>query len=155
MERSAGDRRKSSGGRKPPAVERGGVDPASWVTLSESAMLESMKWFDVWLQGTQRFWSAGLRAFGPLGMPRPKDGQRRSSDLPWVPQLDAEVIPLRRKTDQPGAEATRISMRLPMPWTVGGADVISLEAIVGRRQAEARANEDSEPAEPPDQKRGG
>ena len=107
------------------------LDPAMWIKWSESAMTESMKWFDVWLQGSQRFWSAGFRMLGQPA-PGPKGGLRRASDLSWMPQVEAQIIPLRRKTDRPGAEATRYSMRMPIPWPIGGAKVISLEAIVGQ-----------------------
>jgi len=153
MKTSTGERRRPSGDRNEPLDDRAAVDPAIWVKWSESAMLESMKWFDVWLQGTQRFWSVGLRTFGPLGTAQ-KEGLRRTSDLPWVPQLEAQVIPLRRKTDEPGTEATRISMRLPMPWTVGGADVISLEAIIGRRQGGAQPHQDGDDLDSPDRGQG-
>lgn len=108
-----------------------GFDPAMWINWSESAMTEGMKWFDVWLQGSQRFWSAGFRMLGQP-VPGSNDGLRRASDVPWLPHVEAQVIPLRRKTDRPGSEATRYSMRMPIPWPIAGAKVISLEAIVGQ-----------------------
>lgn len=142
--RRAGERESVSGGRP-------GVDPALWIKWSEAAMLESMKWFDVWLQGTQRFWGAGFRTLGrPVAA---KEDLRRVSDMPWIPHLEAEVIPLRRKTDQPGAEATRISMRVPMPWPIGGADVISLQAIVGRRSSQDAESQDGADSAGPDENR--
>ena len=132
---------------------QGALDPAIWIKWSESAMTEGMKWFNVWMQGTQRFWGAGFRAFGAPA-PVAKDGLRRASDLPWMPHVEAQVIPLRRKTDRPGAEATKYSMRVPIPWPITGAKIISLEAIVGQGephraeteadQGTARANENRE-----------
>ncbi|WP_332673590.1 hypothetical protein [Aromatoleum sp.] len=119
------------------------LDPAMWIKWSESAMTESMKWFDVWLQGSQRLWSAGFRMLGQPA-PAPNDGLRRASDLSWMPHVEAQVIPLRRKTDRPGSEATRYSMRMPIPWPIGGAKVISLEAIVGQ-PAEHRSGADDVP----------
>lgn len=123
----------------------GGIDPAIWIKWSESAMVESMKWFDIWLQGSQRFWGAGFRMLEQQG-PEPKEGQRRASDLPWMPHVEAQIIPLRRKTDQPGSAATRYSMRMPIPWPIAGAKVISLEAIVG--QAGAHRHGDADVADP-------
>lgn len=135
----------------------GELDPAIWVKWSESAMNEGMKWFDVWLQGAQRFWGAGFRAFGQQGMlaPTDKDGMRRASDLPWMPHVEAEVIPLRRKTDRPGDEATRYSMRMPIPWPIGGAKVISLEAIVGRTEENRLRDEETDRSPPGENKTGG
>jgi len=137
----AGDRRN-----RPEQPDRAGsntetLDPAIWIKWSESAMTESMKWFDVWLQGSQRFWSAGFRMLGQP-VPDPKDGLRRASDLSWMPHVEAQVIPLRRKTDRPGSEATRYSMRMPIPWPIGGAKVISLEAIVGQPAEHRRSADD-------------
>ncbi len=151
MKSAADEKRRRAGERESVSGDRPGVDPALWVKWSESAMLEGMKWFDVWLQGTQRFWSIGFRTLG-----RPVTGKedlRRASDMPWIPHLEAEVIPLRRKTDQPGAEATRISMRVPMPWPIGGADVISLHAIVGRRSSKDAESQDGEDSAGPDEDR--
>lgn len=132
----------------------GELDPAIWIKWSESAMNEGMKWFDVWLQGAQRFWGAGFRAFGQQGMlvPPRGDGMRRASDLPWIPHVEAEVIPLRRKTDRAGDEATRYSMRMPIPWPIGGAKVISLEAIVGRPEGNRTRGEVADRAPPPQNK---
>lgn len=60
------------------------------------------------------------------------DGDRRRvSDMPWVPRLEAQVIPLRRNTDPPGGEATRFSMRVPLPWTDGSTNIVSIETILG------------------------
>ncbi len=127
------------------------LDPAIWLEWSQSAMTESMKWFDVWLQGSQRMWSAGFRM---LGQPAPhqKDGLRRASDLSWMPQVEAQIIPLRRKTDRPGSEATRYSMRMPIPWPIGGAKVISLEAIVGQPGEHGHRADDVADVGPSDEK---
>jgi hypothetical protein len=106
-----------------------------------------MRWFEVWLRGVQRFWGAGA---GTTAQPVrvAVEGSRRASDLPWIPQVEAQVIPLRRKTDQPGAEVTRYSMRVPIPWPIAGAKVISIETVVGRGKGNP-APGDSPSADPP------
>ena len=115
-------------------------DPMLWTGWPAAAMVESMKWFGMWLQGTQCLWEAAS-TFAQTGKSAGNNVQRRTSDLPWVPRIDTNVIPLRRRTDQPGSQATRISMRLPMPWPMGGADVVSIEAILGGRDDVTRASD--------------
>lgn len=147
----AGDMRNRPGEPDDAAGKAEVLDPAIWIKWSESAMTESMKWFDVWLQGSQRMWSAGFRMLGQPA-PRANDGLRRASDLSWMPHVEAQVIPLRRKTDRPGSEATRYSMRMPIPWPIGGAKVISLEAIVGQPGEQGNRADDVAEAPRPEEK---
>jgi hypothetical protein len=70
--------------------------------------------------------------------PRRAGDLRRASDMPWLPRLEAQVIPLRRNTDPPGGEATRFSVRVPMPWAGAGANLVAVEAIVGAPDTAAR-----------------
>ena len=144
---NAGDRRGRSTRRAAPRGDRAQGDSSIWLDWSESAVTEGMRWFEVWLRGVQRFWGAGA---GRVGQPVrvAVEGSRRASDLPWIPQVEAQVIPLRRKTDQPGAEATRYSMRVPIPWPVAGAKVISIETVVGRGKGNPASPSADSPTSP-------
>lgn len=121
-----------------------------WIELSGTAWTGGMQVFGAWMRACQAMWG--------IALPRPPrretaaggNERRRSPEIPWVPQLEAKVIPLRRRTDPPGSEATRVAMRMlvpALPWSGLGADVISVEAIVGRRETPA---EESPPEDRPD-----
>lgn len=116
----------------------GWFGPAPWLGMSGLAWKEGIKWLELWQREFQRLWGPGAMVTGTfgsmygLGQPaRPEGDRRRVSDMPWVPRLEAQVIPLRRNTDPPGGEATRFSMRLPLPWADGGANIVSIETILG------------------------
>ena len=109
---------------------RGVFDPAPWLGLTGAAWSEGLKWMELWQREMQRLWGIGPSMFAPRGA-RPGGDMRRASDMPWLPRLEAQVIPLRRNTDPPGGEATRFSVRVPMPWAGGGANLVALEAVVG------------------------
>ena len=112
------------------------LDPTSWMGLNGAAWTEGLKWMEFWQREFQRLWGIGPTMFGPSGARR-DSGMRRASDLPWLPRLEAQVIPLRRNTDPPGREATRFSVRMPLPWSGPGGNVVSVEAIVGATDSTA------------------
>lgn len=108
----------------------------SWVEASDAAWRQGFEFLDAWLDGVQRVWMANWRMLEPSM--RGAEGARRTSDTPWLPHVEAKVIPLRRSTDPLGGEATRVSMRLPLLWPLGGAEALSVEAIMGAGEAQQR-----------------
>lgn len=128
----------ASGPTQPPAVERRRRRWDPWIALPGGMWTGALRAFDVWLRLWEQIWAV---APAPARPRRGGEHERRHADnVPWVPQFEATVIPLRRRTDPPGAEATRLSMRLPMPpmpWSEGGANVISVETIIARRRQAA------------------
>jgi hypothetical protein len=95
-----------------------------------------------WMELSLRMWQSLLDG-ERRGLMRlePADAvERPLTPAPWLPEVSATVIPLRRRTDPPGAEGTRISMRFYMPglpWNGTGAKVIAVDALVARREASA------------------
>ena len=118
-------------------VGQGLIDPAPWIGMTGAAWSEGLKWMELWQREIQRLWGIGPTMFALRG-PRREGDLRRASDMPWLPRLEAQVIPLRRNTDPPGGEATRFSVRLPMPWAGAGANLVAVEAIVGAPDTAAR-----------------
>ena len=104
------------------------------VDVTDTAWRQGFEFLEAWLDGVQRVWMANWRLLGPTvsGL----EGSRRASDSPWLPHIDAVVIPLRRRSDPLGGEATRVSMRVPLWWPLGGAEALSIEAIMGTDEAE-------------------
>jgi hypothetical protein len=101
-----------------------------------------LPWVNLWLQA----WASWLEQWGMVGRSRPPgaaaDQERRQPELPWVPQFEATVVPLRRRDDQPGAEAAKVSMRLRVPafpWSPGTSNIIAIDTLMPR------------PVEPPDE----
>ncbi len=108
---------------------RGAMDPTAWVGMSAMFWSEYSKWMDFWQREVLRLWGIGPTMFALRGR---RDGDmRRASDMPWLPRMEAQVIPLRRNTDPPGGEATRYSMRVPMPWSPATTNIVAVETIVG------------------------
>jgi hypothetical protein len=113
-----------------PSSQGGLLDPMAWLGPTGALWSESLKWMEFWQRELQRMWGVGPTMLALRGARRDGD-MRRASDLPWLPRLEAQVIPLRRNTDPPGREATRFSMRMPLPWSGAGGNVVAVETIVG------------------------
>lgn len=152
----------------------GWFGPTPWLGMTSTAWREGIKWVELWQREVQRVWGMApmmgggfaplMRSgFGPM-MPmmpegdgeRPEGERRRVSDMPWVPRLEAQVIPLRRNTDPPGGEATRFSMRVPLPWTDGSSNIVSIETILGMGEPgeRERSAEEHDAPKSPGEKRG-
>ena len=101
-------------------------------------MWPAVPWMNPWFELWTTMWSGWL-GYGVQrhpGAARPAAGgeRRREDGLPWVPKVETTVIPLRRRTDPPGQQADRISMRMQvpsLPW-LGGENVIAFDAVVPR-----------------------
>jgi hypothetical protein len=106
-----------------------------------------LPWMSPWLDLWASVWTSWLGG-GPLTAPRPGhksgEGTRRQEDgLSWLPRLETTVIPLRRRTDPPGEQAEKISLRMQMPW-LGGGNVIAIDTVVARSPSDYAVH-----AEPP------
>lgn len=104
------------------------------------ALWSGQAWMNIWMQG----WSAWLQQFGMTdGALRASPGSgddRRQPAIPWLPQFEATVVPLRRSSDLPGAEAAKVSMRLRVPafpWAAGTSNVIAIDTLMPRPVGEA------------------
>lgn len=120
-----------------PAKHGGGaVDVPQEQTAAGGAYLWPML---PWMMGWAEFWSAWLG-----GVPQPnlaggasQDQGRRQEDglpLPWLPKVEATVIPLRRHNDPPEGQASRISLRVhipTLPW-LGAGNMIAIDTTVLR-----------------------
>ncbi|BAL23500.1 hypothetical protein [Azoarcus sp. KH32C] len=97
-------------------------------------------WFGVpWMNFYFRFWNRWIeqlnRGSGTAHRDREMNDDRRHDAVPWMPQFEATVIPMRRSTDTPGSEAARLSMRVSMPslpWAPGTGNVISIDTLLPR-----------------------
>jgi hypothetical protein len=121
----------------------------SWVEVSDAAWRQGFEFLEAWLDGVQRVWMANWRMLEPSATGT--EGLRRASDTPWLPHVEAKVIPLRRRSDPLGGEATRVSMRLPLLWPLGGAEALSVEAIMGSGEAQQTGNTETERSLPASQ----
>jgi hypothetical protein len=84
---------------------------ASWDRAAESVLA----WYESWLKIASMPFDVALRR----ERSRPSGSDRRAAALPWVPQFDAKVVPLRRASDPPGTEASRVTMCVAMPTVFG------------------------------------
>ena len=109
-----------------------------WPFADLTAAWMRMPWIDMWMQS----WATWLGQHGPnnasahpSGRARAPLPERRHAEIPWVPKLESTVIPFCRSEDEPGAEATRLSMRMrvpTLPW-MGGSNVISIDTVMPHR----------------------
>lgn len=118
----------------------GAASAPEWPMGDLLALWSGQFWMNMWMQG----WSAWLQQFGLSGPARqtlPGNGDdRRQPAIPWLPQFEATVVPLRRRDDLPGAEAAKVSMRLRVPtfpWTAGTSNVIAIDTLMPRPAGEA------------------
>lgn len=106
-----------------------------------NAWSTGFRWLEVWMRGWQSIMEAAQPGHARPGSPEDSaEERRRIPGLPWVPRVEASVIPLRRRSDPPASEATRISMRvmLPsLPWNGAAGNVLTLDTLVPRRDPEA------------------
>lgn len=115
-------------------------------------MWSGLAWYEAWI----KMWTAAFdpRRADDLSEGRssePSRAERRAAGLPWVPQLDAKVIPLRRATDSDGTEASRISLRMAVPTLFAGLDtanVICFETIMPMQSAQPRAQPQTDKGSP-------
>lgn len=84
---------------------------ASWDRAAESVLA----WYESWLKIVSMPFDVALRR----ERSRANGSDRRAAALPWVPQFDAKVVPLRRASDPPGTEASRVTMCVAMPAVFG------------------------------------
>lgn len=110
--------------------------PAPWTSLSPY-LLAGLPWLEAWLKIWQL--AANLQYHGERptdGAEEVKDDRRRDPEAPWLPRIESTVIPLCRRTDPPGSEAARITMRFSVPnvpWAGTGGNVIVLDTLLPRR----------------------
>lgn len=94
-----------------------------------------LPWLDMWM----RAWSAwfdmpAASGFAPLGE-RSDAADRRQAGMPWLPQFESQVIPFRRRDDDPRLAATKVSMRMRVPafpWILGTSNVIAIDTLMPR-----------------------
>jgi hypothetical protein len=91
-----------------------------------------------WMMGWAEFWSAWLGGVPQLSSAgrasQEREGRRQEDGLPWLPKVEATVIPLRRRSDPPEGQASRISLRVQipvLPW-LGVGNVIAIDTTVLR-----------------------
>ena len=106
-----------------------------WPLDDMAANWMGLPWMNMWMQS----WFAWLQQFernvsGLASQATPsRADDRRQAPLPWVPQFDSTVVPLRRRDDLPGSEATKVSMRLHVPafpWTGAHSNVIAIDTLM-------------------------
>jgi hypothetical protein len=61
--------------------------------------------------------------------------------LPWLPRIEAEIIPLRQHSDE---DAVRVMLRAALPASVGG-DWLQVDATVTRHHGDALWAEKADP----------
>lgn len=106
-----------------------------------AAMWMGLPWFELWVRGWE-VWCGQWREAIP-DVDAFASQERRKAPLPWVPQVEATVIPLRRREDAPGLEATRWSLHLHVPappWMGASSNVIAIDTVLPRAR-----DADSEP----------
>lgn len=126
--------------RPAPHAPDGAQHATAGPAMSElAAVCMGLPWLKLWSDAWE-LWSGQLQALSAPPAAGAGD-ERRAPAVPWVPQLDATVIPFRRRDDQPGLEATRWSLRLHVPappWLGGSGNVIAIDTVVPRtRKPEA------------------
>ena len=87
-------------------------------------------WADAWTGWIQQY-EASMSALQRGGA---DSEDRRQNAVSWMPQFESKVIPFRRSDDLPGAEATKLSMRLRVPvfpW-MGGSNIIAIDTVMPR-----------------------
>lgn len=114
---------------------------ASEVTASwDRAMASGLACYESWLKVVSTPLSAALGVDPSRPFAAGANGERRASVLPWMPKLETQVIPFRRATDPPGAEGSRITMRMAMP-AIFGASAVSIDTLVPLPATEAGGGE--------------
>lgn len=116
------------------------ITAGNWPILSEEALA---MWFGTpWLTMWARTWTTWMQQLSALtALPTgdaDRDDERRLRGLPWLPYVETTVVPLRRSSDPPGAEAAKVSLRLRVPsspWTPSETNVISFDALMPRSAA--------------------
>lgn len=108
-----------------------------------NAWSTGFRWFEVWMRSWQSILEAAQPGHARLDSPDDrKEERRRVPGMPWMPRVEASVIPLRRRTDPPASEATRISMRVivpSLPWNGAAGNVLTLDTLVARRDPDTAA----------------
>ncbi|MCC4117356.1 hypothetical protein LLG90_18540 [Aromatoleum toluclasticum] len=108
---------------------------ATWPFADVTAAWMGMPWVNLWMQSWATWLGQHDEGHPPArssGRARSRRPERRHAELPWVPRIESTVIPFCRSEDEPGAEATRLSMRLrvpTLPW-MGGSNVISIDTVM-------------------------
>lgn len=108
----------------------------SWPTEPLMAAWLGLPWINLSYQA----WTAWMEFFGLGGGSREPASveERRQAAMSWLPQIESTVVPMRRRDDQPGAEAAKISMRIhvpPLPWEDGNGSVIAIDSLRPRLAA--------------------
>lgn len=128
--------------RAPAASRRHGEANARKQGAASLPPLWSGLWMTPWVDFWTSMWTSWLGQ-GGFGLPnmRPHHGEaarRQEDSLPWLPRVETTVIPLRRRTDPPGEQAEKISLRVQMPW-LGGGNVIAIDTVVPRGRSNGSA----------------
>lgn len=118
-----------------PAAETPATSPP-WAPEDWIANSIGFRWMTIGLQ----VWTAWLEQCGIALNQQDADSSRaedrRRAGLPWLPQFESTVVQLRRRSDQPGAEAEKLSLRIqvpPLPWENGGGRVIAFDSLRPRK----------------------
>lgn len=114
---------------------------APWPTEPLMAAWLGLPWINLSCQA----WTAWMEFCGLGGARREPSSadERRQAAMSWLPQIESTVVPMRRRDDQPGAEAAKISMRIhvpPLPWEDGNGSVIAIDSLRPRLAGMAKKN---------------
>lgn len=129
--------RKSSVRHEPEAPvgsQRGPASAPDGAPMAQlAAMWMGLPWLELWMRGWEAWYGPLCAAIPQADSASAQD--RRKAAVPWMPQVDATVIPFRRRDDAPGQEATRWSLRLHVPappWLGASSNVIAIDTLLPR-----------------------
>lgn len=110
--------------------------PSPMTELAAAFMF--LPWMKLWADA----WAGWIQQYEASTSAKPGDADsedRRQNVVPWLPQFESKVIPFRRSDDVPGAEATKLSMRIRVPafpWMVG-SNIIAIDTVMPRATEQA------------------
>jgi len=116
------------------------AEPNAWAPPDLASIWFGLPWMNLYLRTWTRWMEQLSQSAVRERKARELNDDRRRDAVPWMPQFEATVIPLRRSTDRPGSEAARLSMRVSMPslpWAPGTDNVISIDTLLPRPTADA------------------
>ncbi|NMG75171.1 hypothetical protein [Aromatoleum diolicum] len=129
---------KTSPRKHAPRASHGPSDTGSapqWAMEDLAAAWMGIPWMKLWMQA----WTAWAEQWGVNAAALQGSGasaeDRRQAGLTWLPQLETTVIPLRRRDDHPGTEASKVSLRVrvpALPWTAGTTNIIAIDTLMPR-----------------------
>lgn len=92
-----------------------------------------------WMNMCMQMWAAWFELWGVRPALRDDGGfdenERRNAGFPWLPKFETTVVPLRRRDDEAGSEAARMSLRVRMPappWAGESRSTLAVETLMPR-----------------------